>query len=173
MALSKSGISRTVILLLIFMIFSGVIGAYLFKQKTLADVADEAEQKSGLMSPTVTVYKSASCGCCNQWVDHLAEAGFTVTAHNREDMNTIKQESGVVAKLASCHTAFVNGYVIEGHVPASDIKRLLSEKPAIHGLTAPGMPQHSPGMQAEGLTPKGYAVLAFNKEGETSIYQQY
>lgn len=92
----------------------------------------------------------------------------------REDMGAIKSKYGVTEKLASCHTALIGGYVIEGHVPAADVKRLLKEKPAdIVGLTAPGMPMKSPGMQAEGLPPKGYSVIAFKKNGSTKVYTRY
>ena len=88
-------------------------------------------------------------------------------------MNTIKQDAGLQPEFASCHTAFVDGYVIEGHVPASDIKRLLTEKPQVLGLTAPGMPQKSPGMQPEGLAPEGYDVLAFDKAGQSQVFTSY
>ena len=89
------------------------------------------------------------------------------------DMNIIKKEAGLQPGLASCHTAFVDGYVIEGHVPASDIKRILTQKPAVLGLTAPGMPQKSPGMQPEGSAPQGFDVLAFDKSGQTTVFKRY
>ncbi len=124
--------------------------------------------------PEIVVYKSATCTCCHKWVTHLENAGFTVQAHNREDMNSVKSSLGVIPGLASCHTALVDGYLIEGHVPASDIKRLLAEKPKnIVGLTALGMPRFSPGMQAEGLAPKGYDVLTFDENGNTHVFSQY
>ncbi len=124
--------------------------------------------------PEVVVYKSATCTCCHKWVTHLENAGFTVQAHNREDMNNVKSSLGVIPGLASCHTAVIDGYLIEGHVPASDIKRLLTEKPQnIVGLTAPGMPRFSPGMQAEGLPPKGYDVLTFDQNGNTQVFSNY
>ena len=121
----------------------------------------------------VTVYKLASCGCCNDWVKHLREAGFAVATHNLEKMNEIKAANDVPPTLSSCHTAIVDGYVVERHVPADDIKRLLLERPDIVGLTAPGMPQKSPGMQAEGLPTKGYRVLAFDDKGATSVFTDY
>lgn len=123
--------------------------------------------------PEVTVYKTETCGCCTKWVTHLENEGFKVVAHNVNDLNMIKEQSGVLPGLASCHTALVDGYVIEGHVPASDIKRLLLEKSDIVGLTAPGMPQASPGMQPEGLPPKDYDVIAFDKQGNTAVYSRY
>ena len=97
--------------------------------------------------PEVTVYKSATCGCCGKWIEHMQDAGFKVTAHNRQDMNQIKEEHGVAYELRSCHTAVVDGYVLEGHVPAGDIRRLLKERPAVDGLAVPGMPSGSPGME--------------------------
>ena len=121
----------------------------------------------------ITVYKDPSCGCCSGWIDHLKASGFNVTSINRDDMDSIKQKYGVSDQLASCHTAIVDGYVLEGHVPADDVKRLLKEKPAIVGLTAPGMPMQSPGMQAVGLPPKNYDVLAFDKQGKTAVFSHY
>ncbi len=121
----------------------------------------------------ITVYKSPTCGCCTAWVDHLKAAGFEVKAINRDDMGSIKKQYGVSEKLASCHTAIIDGYVLEGHVPAADVKRLLKDKPAIIGLTAPGMPMKSPGMQAKGLPPKDYDVLAFDKQGKVSVFSHY
>ena len=137
---------------------------------TLTFLLSACEQS---LANEITVYKSPTCGCCTAWVDHLKAEGFEVTATNRDDMKSIKQQYGVSDKLASCHTAIIDGYVLEGHVPASDVKRLLKEKPTIIGLTAPGMPMKSPGMQAEGLPPKGYDVLAFDKQGKTSVFSHY
>ncbi len=127
-------------------------------------------------SPTlqkITVYKSPTCECCTDWEDHLRMEGFDVTSKERENMNPIKEKFGVTRNLASCHTAIVDGYVIEGHVPASDIKRLLTERPKITGLTAPRMPQKSPGMQPHGKAPEGYDVLSFDEDGKTEIFTSY
>jgi len=122
----------------------------------------------------VTMYKSPYCGCCTGWADTLKGAGFSVTEKKSDEMEAIKQKYGVPEKLASCHTALVGGYIIEGHVPAADIERLLREKPKdVVGLTAPGMPQQSPGMQPDGLEPKGYDVLAFDKNGNTTVFSRY
>lgn len=118
--------------------------------------------------PEITVYKSATCGCCKKWVAHLKNAGFKVNAVNRTDLNSIKAANGIRPEYASCHTAIVDGYVIEGHVPADLIARLLKEKPPIKGLTVPGMPMGSPGM--EGLRKDPYQVLAFDDQGHLSIY---
>jgi len=122
----------------------------------------------------VLMYKSPNCGCCTNWADTLKNAGFTVAENKDEDMDAIKAKYGVPEKLASCHTAIIDGYVIEGHVPAADVQRLLKEKPeGVIGLTAPGMPQQSPGMQADVLEPKNYDVLAFDKDGNTTVYSHY
>ncbi|CAG0979060.1 hypothetical protein MTYP_01654 [Methylophilaceae bacterium] len=98
-----------------------------------------------LAGPAVTVYKSPACGCCAKYVDYLKDNGFTVKAVDQDDMSAIKKRYGVT-RVASCHTALVNGYVVEGHVPVSAINKLLREKPAIAGISVPGMPMNSPGM---------------------------
>ena len=101
-----------------------------------------------LAGTPVTLYKSPECGCCEKYVEYLEQNGFTVKAINQDDMNAIKKRYGM-AKAASCHTALIDGYVVEGHVPVHAIRKMLSEKPAIVGISAPGMPQHSPGMGEE------------------------
>ena len=124
-----------------------------------------------LAEDTITVYKSPTCGCCTKWISHLEENGFKVEARNTNDVNQYKQEAGLKPSLASCHTAFVDGYTIEGHVPASDIKRLLAERPAVKGLTVPGMPMGSPGM--EGNRKDKYDGLMFTKTGETAVFSSH
>ena len=119
----------------------------------------------------VVVYKSPTCGCCKEWVKHLEKNGFSVEVHDRLDMNPIKTELGVPVQLQSCHTAKVGHYVIEGHVPADDIKRLISEKPDVSGLSAPGMPMGSPGM--EGPRTEPYDVLTFQRGGKISVYSSH
>ncbi len=119
----------------------------------------------------VTVYKSATCGCCNDWIKHLKANGFSVTAHDVRNLEQIKRQNGVSQKLGACHTATVGGYVIEGHVPAQDIKRLLAEKPAVAGLAVPGMPMGSPGMEGPRKDP--YDVYTFDKDGSISVYARY
>ena len=104
-------------------------------------------QAPGVSAGEITVYKSPTCGCCNKWVSHLRDAGFKVNTINSDDLESIKLSAGVQPFLQSCHTALVDGYVVEGHVPASDIKRLLQERPAVTGLAVPGMPAGSPGME--------------------------
>lgn len=127
--------------------------------------------QSSAASPSIVVYKSPTCGCCEEWVGHLKENGFKVTVHNQFNMDPIKREKGVPAQLQSCHTAQIGDYVIEGHVPAADIARLLKEKLPVKGLTAPGMPQGSPGM--EGAASEPYEVLAFQSDGRTSVYARH
>lgn len=121
----------------------------------------------------VVVYKSPACGCCGDWVDHLEEAGFEVEVHNTTDMGAVKSEHGVRPELGSCHTALVDGYVVEGHVPAATIKRLLEERPAVVGIAVPGMPVGSPGMEMPGRQPDRYDVMAFDREGRTAVYERH
>jgi len=128
---------------------------------------------SAAQATDVEMYKSPNCECCTGWAEHLRKAGFSVTVHKRDDMDAIKRKYGVPEKLASCHTAVVDGYILEGHVPAQDVERLLKEHPKVAGLTAPGMPMKSPGMQAVGRSPQGYDVLAFDKDGTSKIFSHY
>jgi hypothetical protein len=119
-------------------------------------------------APRVDVYKDPTCGCCGLWVRHLESHGFATTVADARDMAAVKTKYHVPGQLRSCHTAQVGGYVIEGHVPAADIRRLLQEKPKIAGLAVPGMPIGSPGM--EGPNGKTYDVLSFDAAGKTSVY---
>jgi hypothetical protein len=123
--------------------------------------------------PTIDVYKSATCGCCSKWVEHLKSNGFTVRTTNREDLAEFKAAHGVPRRVQSCHTAIVDGYVIEGHVPASDVQRLLKEKPAILGLAVPGMPIGSPGMEVSGRGAQPFDVTAFDKDGRTRVFASH
>jgi len=117
-----------------------------------------------------TVYKSPTCGCCKKWVEHMQKSGWTVTAHDVPDVGVYKKRYGVPDALGSCHTAIVtSGYVIEGHVPADVIDKLVAQRPGdIVGLAVPGMPQGSPGMET-GTTEK-YDIVAFDKAGKTKVY---
>ena len=120
-------------------------------------------------APTVvTVYKSKSCGCCAKWVDHLRAAGFTAVVHDTDDLDEVMTDFNVPRQLASCHTAKVGPYVIEGHVPADLIAKALHERPAIAGLAVPGMVTGSPGM--EGGAPQSYDIIAWTVNGHTSVY---
>ncbi|MDQ7041324.1 MAG: DUF411 domain-containing protein [Rhodothermus sp.] len=122
--------------------------------------------------PTLTVFKSPTCGCCTKWVDHMKAAGFTVRVEDLQNLSTIKARFRVPGSLHSCHTAIVEGYVIEGHVPAADVWRLLQEKPDVTGLAVPGMPIGSPGME-QGFRVDPYEVLAFTTDGRTRVFARY
>jgi hypothetical protein len=121
----------------------------------------------------ITVYKSATCGCCAKWVDHLRASGFAPTVHDEADMDAIKDEMGVPKGVRSCHTALLDRYLVEGHVPAADLRRLLKERPAVAGLAVPGMPKSTPGMAVPGDTPEPYEVLAFARDGKTTTYARH
>jgi hypothetical protein len=118
--------------------------------------------------PTIAVMKDPTCGCCEKWIVHLRDEGFTVTVTDGP-VTPLKVRLGVPRELSSCHTAQVGGYVIEGHVPAEAIKRLLAEKPEGIGLAVPGMPAGSPGMEVEGMEPATYEVVLFGSESRTTF----
>lgn len=120
---------------------------------------------------TLVVYKTPSCGCCKGWVAHMTRAGFTPTINELEDLAPVRARYGVPAKLSSCHTGIVGGYVIEGHVPADDVKRLLREKPKALGLTAPGMPIGSPGMEVPDRPADRFdTLLLLDRSGRTQVF---
>ncbi len=119
--------------------------------------------------PKVAVTKDPNCGCCGGWVEHLKHAGFPVEVTESPDVNRVKVRLGVPQALAACHTAEVNGYVIEGHVPAAAVKRLLAEKPKAKGLAVPGMPVGSPGMEVAGAEPEAYEVILFGPSGQRTF----
>ncbi len=121
---------------------------------------------------TMTVYKSATCGCCKKWITHMEENGFKVEGVDVQNMDAVKQKIGIPGKLASCHTAIVDGYIVEGHVPATDVKKLLAEKKDVLGISVPGMPVGTPGMEMGDRVDR-YDVISFNKEGHLEIWQQY
>lgn len=138
-----------------------ILASLLFAAVALLACTDSGDTK-------LTVYKTPTCGCCGKWVDHLREAGFAVATVDLPDLTAVKAKNGVPPELASCHTAVVDGYVVEGHVPAADVLRLLDERPAVAGLAVPGMPIGSPGM--EGSRPERYTVYAFDSSGQTSRF---
>ena len=123
--------------------------------------------------PVVTVYKSPTCGCCSGWVEHMEEEGFVVEAIDTNDLATVKAETGVPSQLQSCHTAIVDSYVIEGHVPAEDIAQLLTERPDVVGLAVPGMPVGSPGMEVEGNAGQPFEVIAFDQSGNLKVFASH
>lgn len=121
--------------------------------------------------PAIEVYKSAACGCCHGWVDHLRANGFAVNAHDVANPSDYREKLGIPNELGSCHTAVVQGYAIEGHVPAAEIKRLLAERPKAKGLAVPSMPLGSPGMEGPRNDP--YDVLLVPADGGYSVYRHY
>ncbi len=121
--------------------------------------------------PVVTVYKSPTCGCCRKWVKHMESNGFKVISKNLKNLDSIKKRFGIKRSFQSCHTAKIGNYVVEGHVPAEDVKRLLKQKSAIDGLAVPGMPMGSPGM--EGHRKDNYEVLAINKGDVTGVFAKH
>ena len=127
---------------------------------------------AGAEQPTIRVYKTPTCGCCQGWADYLSRKGFQVITEDHRDLSAIRERLGITdPRLMSCHTAEVDGYVVEGHVPADDIRRLLTEKPDVVGITAPGMPTYSPGMASE--EPRGYDVLSFDGDGDIDVFSSY
>ena len=120
----------------------------------------------------LTVFRSPTCGCCSLWIDHMEQAGFTVRDEVTEDMTAVKQEYRLPQNLASCHTTLADGYVIEGHIPAADVQRLLAEKPDIAGIAVPGMPIGSPGMES-GNYVEPYTVFSFTDTGETAAFAEH
>lgn len=138
------------------------------------DVASDSSRAADVQpvdSTVVTVYKSPTCGCCTAWADHLRKEGFRVVAIDTSDLEPIKRRHDVPHALGSCHTAVVGDYVIEGHVPVADIRRLLAERPAIRGLAVPGMPQGSPGMETG--VKDSYQVVSFTRDGKTAVFAHH
>ena len=122
----------------------------------------------------VDVYKGPECDCCGDWLVYLRKNGFNVVVHQLSDVAPFRASQGITPSLASCHTAIVDGYVVEGHVPAADIRRLLAERPAgAKGLAVPGMKHGSPGMETPFIKPQAYAVLLILKDGSTRVWRQY
>lgn len=121
----------------------------------------------------VVMYKNAGCQCCTRWADHMMEGEFDVEEVPTPVLMQVKQENGISRELASCHTALIDGYVVEGHVPIEDVRRLLEERPDAIGLAVPGMPVGSPGMETPGRTPDKYDVLLVNKDGSTSVFASH
>lgn len=130
-----------------------------------------AQQKPA--APLVEVFKSPTCGCCGNWVKHMQANGFVVRTTEMNDLTQVKKSRGVPDEVQSCHTAVVNGYVIEGHVPAADVQRLLKEKPAVAGIAVGGMPIGSPGMETPYVKADPYNVVSFDKNGATRVYAKH
>jgi hypothetical protein len=125
--------------------------------------------------PRVEVWKSPYCGCCKDWIAHLESEGFAARAHEVDDLDATRRQLGMPARYASCHTARVGDYLLEGHVPAADVRRLLAEKPQAIGLAVPGMPVGSPGMDgpAYGGRRDPYDVLLVARDGKAAVYARY
>lgn len=119
----------------------------------------------------VEVYKSPHCGCCGKWVEHLRQSGFDVKPHDVADVPAVRKKVGMPDRLGSCHTARIGGYVVEGHVPAADIRRLLQEKPQALGLSVPSMPPGSPGMESSKPIP--YQTLLVRSDGSTRVFARH
>jgi hypothetical protein len=161
-------------------ILTAVVGIAVYESGALSESSDplaaskaSAAHTAAGELPSVTVYQSPTCGCCNEWVDHLRDNGFAVKTTDMQDVRPMKNRLGVPKMLSSCHTAVVGGYVVEGHVPATDIKRLLRQQPDVTGLSVPGMPVGSPGME-QGDRVDPYRVVAFSeKTGKTSVFNTY
>jgi hypothetical protein len=122
----------------------------------------------------VVMYKNEGCQCCTKWADYMEEGDFSVKEEPTPVLMQVKQQNGITRELASCHTAIVEGYVVEGHVPRADVERLLQEKPEdVIGLAVPGMPAGSPGMEMPGRPAGNYDVLLLKKDGTTSVYASH
>lgn len=133
-----------------------------------------AELPAPATGPTsITIYKSSTCGCCTKWVDHIRAGGFSPVVHDEEEMDKLKDKLKVPNGVRSCHTAQVDGYLIEGHVPATDIRRLLAERPKVAGLAVPEMPPLTPGMAPAGVKPHDFDVLAFQSDGSTRTFARH
>lgn len=121
-------------------------------------------------SKEITVYKRPHCRCCSKWVSHLEKNGFSVNAHPSDTLDVVKDHYLVPEELESCHTAIIDGYVVEGHVPAESINKLLKERPDVQGIVVPGMPAGAPGMGNNGMP---FEVYLFDENGDRSIYEKY
>ena len=124
-------------------------------------------------APPVEVFKSPTCGCCGAWVEHLQAAGFAVTVKTVGNTTGVRRRLGLPDAFASCHTATVGGYVLEGHVPAADVKQLLARRPVALGLAVPGMPQGSPGMETPDGQRDAYDVLLIDKQGKAAVFAHH
>lgn len=123
--------------------------------------------------PLVEVYKTPTCGCCSKWVEHLRANGFTVRTTDMESTGPVQGRHRVPPEVRSCHTALVNGYIVEGHVPAAEVKRLLKERPPIAGIAVAGMPVGSPGMEVPGTDAQPYYVISFDRAGKINVFATY
>lgn len=137
------------------------------------DPATETTSEVGAGTPVITVYHSPTCGCCDDWIDYMVENGYSIQVESVADLTAIKQRYQIPPQLQSCHTAVVDGYIVEGHVPAAAIEQLLAERPDVAGITVPGMPIGAPGMEVEGTPPEPFDVLTFDSDGNTQVFASY
>lgn len=132
-----------------------------------------ATHAAAAQAGTVVVFKTPTCGCCVNWVEHMREAGFTVEVSDVASLTDVKRQAGVPADLQSCHTAIVDGLVVEGHVPASTVQQVLAERGDLHGIAVPGMPIGSPGMEVPGRAADPYDVIGFSQDGTRTVVAQH
>jgi hypothetical protein len=154
-------------------LFCGRIAGLLALSITGTRLRAQARSVSQADPTRITVYKSSTCGCCAKWVDHIRSEGFAAAVYDDEDMDQRKDRLGVPKGVRSCHTAQVDRYLIEGHVPASDIRRLVAEQPKVAGLAVPDMPPLTPGMAPPGVEPRDYVVVAFQADGATQTFARH
>jgi hypothetical protein len=138
-----------------------------------SDQAMGGQNAEEQVTSVMTVYSSPTCGCCGDWVSYVEQHGYTVTIEDVQDLTAVKAEHNVPPTVQSCHTAVIDGYIVEGHVPIADIERLLSERPDVVGIAVPGMPVGSPGMEVAGVAPQPFNVVTFDAAGATTIYSSY
>ena len=148
------------------------VGLYMFTVAAAEAGAWDTPTEALSAPVEIIVYRSPSCGCCSKWIEHVKRHGFVVKDIKDEDMDAVKRRLGLPEQLQSCHTAVVGTYLVEGHVPAGDIKRLLKSKPKLDGLAVPGMPMGTPGMEM-GARKDPFSVLGFTKDGRTTVFSDY
>jgi hypothetical protein len=153
-----------------FLVLSVVLGvsAAGYAQRTDKPAAAAKPTQGAASAQPITVWRTATCGCCGKWVDHLKAAGFAPTVHIVQSTDDSPATKGVPAGLRSCHSATLEGYNVEGHVPADVIRQLLKERPKVAGIAVPGMPAGSPGMESP--TPQTYDIIAYDQSGKTSVF---
>jgi hypothetical protein len=141
------------------------------------DAAADASATSAALAdgemPVMTVYRAPTCGCCGDWIEHMRAAGFTVEVENVSDLVAVKSRLGVPSDLGSCHTGVIGDYLVEGHVPADDVKRMLAEGSDVAGLAVPGMPIGSPGMDVPGQPAQPFEVMVFDSEGGRTVFARH
>jgi hypothetical protein len=137
---------------------------------TLAAGTPVLAGRKALARPMLVVWKNRGCSCCTAWARHFQDAGFAVTMHEVDDLTPARRDAGVPADLAGCHTAIVEGYAVEGHVPVAAVRRLLDERPPLVGIAVPGMPMGSPGMEMPGMAAEPFAVIAFAADGTRFVF---